>query len=133
MKLTKVLIISGGSGSNFIHKSLIKEKRYEINYLINLYDDGKSTGEIRKYLNYKILGPSDLRKIQGLSYTFKNNKNDLYNFFNLRLSSNNFYNKQNLKKNNLIDQIINYNSRDFPNKIKNYINKALKLFFNSKN
>ena len=34
MKLTKVLIISGGSGSNFIHKSLIKEKRYEMIGLI---------------------------------------------------------------------------------------------------
>ena len=35
-----------------------------ITSVVNAYDDGKSTGEIRKF--FGMLGPSDIRKVQEL-------------------------------------------------------------------
>ena len=58
----KICVISGGSGSTDLCKGLYQLLGYLPDNLINMYDDGKSTGDIRKKLN--ILGPSDLRKVQ---------------------------------------------------------------------
>jgi len=63
-----ITIISGGSGSANIQKGLYEIcPNLPINLLINGYDDGKSTGVLRKlYLN--TLGISDFRKNQLLEY-----------------------------------------------------------------
>ncbi len=83
MSLKKVLIVSGGSGSSFLYKSLNKKNHLIINFLINLYDDGKSTQKLRNYFDYQILGPSDLRKLQALSFNISNQSNKKNNFFKL--------------------------------------------------
>ena len=57
----KISLFSGGTGyDRFV--SLIKSiPGAEIDIIVNGYDDGKSTGEIRKFIP-GILGPSDFRK-----------------------------------------------------------------------
>ena len=51
-----------------------------INYVINCYDNGKSTGDLRKIFSDKILGSSDVRKLHQLQYDyFKKDKKS--NFF----------------------------------------------------
>lgn len=55
------LIICGGSGSTQLYNGIkMFDKNANIKFLINMYDDGKSTGEVRKVMN--VLGPSDCRK-----------------------------------------------------------------------
>ena len=49
MNIKKVLIVTGGTGSNFLYKSLNTKKNLIINFLINLYDDGKINTGV-KYL-----------------------------------------------------------------------------------
>ena len=37
---------------------------FDVTSIVNAYDDGKSTGEIRRF--FSMLGPSDIRKVQEL-------------------------------------------------------------------
>ena len=105
MNSKKVLIVSGGSGSSFLYKSLNKKNNLVINFLINLYDDGKSTRKLRSYFDYQILGPSDLRKLQALSFNTSNKSNKKNNFFKLRINSNIFDTKNNGFDKNLSNKI----------------------------
>ena len=54
--------------------------------IINGYDDGKSTGAVRRVYNDKILGPSDLRKNQVFRHQLQNGgqETDLSRFLNHR-------------------------------------------------
>ena len=61
MKKTKVSIFCGGRGSATLIKYLATQKNIELTLLINAYDDGKSTGILRKNIP-GLLGPSDFRK-----------------------------------------------------------------------
>jgi len=81
-----ITIISGGSGSANIQKGLYEIcPNLPINLLINGYDDGKSTGVLRKlYLN--TLGISDFRKNQLLEYQLLYGKNSIYNLLNHRFT-----------------------------------------------
>ena len=83
----KITIFNGGRGASSIIDNLLSKKDIEITSIVNAYDDGKSTGEIRKYFN--MLGPSDLRKVQSLFLDKEDPKyiNNL-NFFNYRLPKN---------------------------------------------
>lgn len=60
--MLQVAVFSGGRGSNSIVKELLKDESIQLSLIVNAYDDGKSTGEIRKFFN--MLGPSDIRKNQ---------------------------------------------------------------------
>jgi len=81
-----VVVFCGGRGALSVIRSLIKEGNYDITAIINGYDDGKSTGVIRRM--YNMLGPSDIRKIQ-LEY-YRNSEflnNDLLRLMELRASN----------------------------------------------
>ena len=80
----KITLFSGGSGNIRFIKLINNLPDVELSILVNGYDDGKSTGEIRKYIP-GILGPSDFRK--NISHLInKNNFNGkiFYNIFNYR-------------------------------------------------
>jgi 2-phospho-L-lactate transferase/gluconeogenesis factor (CofD/UPF0052 family)/hydroxymethylpyrimidine pyrophosphatase-like HAD family hydrolase len=65
----KTLILSGGSGSKALKQGLSKYiDRRDLVTLINCYDNGLSTGLVRKVFDGSILGPSDARKQQFLDY-----------------------------------------------------------------
>ena len=56
-----MVVFSGGRGSSVLSKDLIARPDVRLTLAINGYDDGLSTGEVRRFLGDS-LGPSDFRK-----------------------------------------------------------------------
>ena len=56
-----VVLFSGGRGSRRLAEQLAVDPRVRLTLAINGYDDGKSTGEVRRFFG-DCLGPSDFRK-----------------------------------------------------------------------
>ena len=59
--MKNVVAFSGGRGSESFLKSWNSTRPFDLNLLVNPYDDGLSTGRIRDFLP-GFLGPSDFRK-----------------------------------------------------------------------
>lgn len=59
--LLSVVVFSGGRGSSVLSQELIARRDVRLTLAINGYDDGLSTGEVRRFLGDS-LGPSDFRK-----------------------------------------------------------------------
>ena len=57
----RVVLFSGGRGSGALAELLGADDRISLTVAINGYDDGASTGEVRRFLG-DALGPSDFRK-----------------------------------------------------------------------
>jgi len=98
----KIALFSGGSGNIRFINLINNLPGAELTILVNGYDDGKSTGEIRKYIP-GILGPSDFRK--NISHLIdKKNPNGkiFYSIFNYRFSKN--INKRDFKSFLKLDQ-----------------------------
>jgi 2-phospho-L-lactate transferase/gluconeogenesis factor (CofD/UPF0052 family) len=57
----KVVLFSGGRGSGVLTRQLVANPAVALTIAINGYDDGASTGEVRRFLGDS-LGPSDFRK-----------------------------------------------------------------------
>ena len=87
-----ILIIAGGSGSVELQKGLRAVipfelgKHVKIQVLTNLYDNGLSTGLVRKVCEDRILGPSDLRKNQTLVHELYYGKTPLLDLLNIRFT-----------------------------------------------
>jgi 2-phospho-L-lactate transferase/gluconeogenesis factor (CofD/UPF0052 family) len=60
----RVVLFSGGRGSGALATTLITHPAVDLTIAINGYDDGASTGEVRRFLG-DALGPSDFRKNAG--------------------------------------------------------------------
>ena len=56
-----ICLFSGGSGNQAFVQLLKNIPEIELNIIVNGYDDGKSTKELRKF-GKKIIGQSDFRK-----------------------------------------------------------------------
>lgn len=56
-----VVLFSGGTGTDSITQALLRHPQIRLRILINAYDDGLSTGRLRKFIP-SMLGPSDVRK-----------------------------------------------------------------------
>ena len=57
----RVVLFSGGSGTRTITEHFARHPQISLTILINCYDDGHSTGRLRKFIP-GMLGPSDVRK-----------------------------------------------------------------------
>ena len=57
----KVVLFSGGRGSGALSRQLVVNPAISLTVAINGYNDGASTGEVRRFLR-DCLGPSDFRK-----------------------------------------------------------------------
>ena len=59
----KISIFSGGRGNKNLFEAFTKEQcKHELNVIVNGLDDGASTGDIRRLMDYKIHGISDFLK-----------------------------------------------------------------------
>ncbi|MCF3652086.1 2-phospho-L-lactate transferase CofD family protein [Synoicihabitans lomoniglobus] len=56
-----IVLFSGGSGTKSITEAFLKHPQINLSILLNAYDDGHSTGRLRKFIP-GMLGPSDVRK-----------------------------------------------------------------------
>lgn len=86
----KIVIFSGGTGSVAIQSGLhdvFGKEILDYSIITNLADNGLSTGECRKVMDGKIMGPSDLRKNQMLRARLSSSiDHDLYEFLDQRIS-----------------------------------------------
>src|SRR5450756_446395 len=57
----RIVLFSGGRGSGALAELVATDARIGLTIAINGYDDGASTGEVRRFLG-DALGPSDFRK-----------------------------------------------------------------------
>ena len=80
--MLKIVIINGGRGASTIIPALLSLEDKSITSIVNAYDDGKSTGEIRKFFN--MLGPSDIRKVQELFLPSSDETSDYKALFGYR-------------------------------------------------
>lgn len=62
--MINVVIINGGRGAGTLIPALKRRGNISLTSIVNAYDDGKSTGEVRRH--FSMLGPSDIRKVQEL-------------------------------------------------------------------
>lgn len=62
--MLNVVILNGGRGAAAIIPALLARQGLNVTSVVNAYDDGKSTGAIRRF--FGMLGPSDIRKVQEL-------------------------------------------------------------------
>ena len=62
--MLNVVVINGGRGAAALIPALLAHQGINLTSVVNAYDDGKSTGEIRRF--FRMLGPSDIRKVQEL-------------------------------------------------------------------
>lgn len=82
-----ITIVSGGSGSVEIQKALFKyDNNINLNLIINGYDDGKSTGQLRTIFP-NTLGISDFRKNQLIEYKLRYGDDEVYKCLNHRFTS----------------------------------------------
>lgn len=86
----KIVIFAGGTGSAQLQSGLYQIfGRDVLDYTVitNLGDNGLSTGECRKVMDGKIMGPSDLRKNQMLRAVWERKYNgDVYRFLDQRIT-----------------------------------------------
>jgi 2-phospho-L-lactate transferase/gluconeogenesis factor (CofD/UPF0052 family) len=62
--MLNVVVLNGGRGAATLIPALLSQEGLRVTSVVNAYDDGKSTGEIRRF--FGMLGPSDIRKVQEL-------------------------------------------------------------------
>lgn len=100
--MIKVAIVNGGRGASLIIPKLI-DKNFQVTSIVNAYDDGKSTGEIRKF--FEMLGPSDIRKVQSLMIPQSGFAEEYKKLFDFRMG-------KNISNSDAIDEIKNFSSNN---------------------
>ncbi|EQC45939.1 hypothetical protein M899_1411 [Bacteriovorax sp. BSW11_IV] len=130
-----VVVFSGGRGTETICKSLFQHPQIKLKVLVNAYDDGLSTGAMRRFIP-GLLGPSDFRKnISRFIDTNIPSGKALYTLFEIRLPLqtsfdegifllNNFLNYDALEKFPKIADAI----KNLKVETANYLNDYCKLF-----
>jgi 2-phospho-L-lactate transferase/gluconeogenesis factor (CofD/UPF0052 family) len=62
--MLNIVVLNGGRGAASIIPAMLSRQGLNVTSIVNAYDDGKSTGAIRRF--FDMLGPSDIRKVQEL-------------------------------------------------------------------
>jgi len=128
----KVLIFSGGSGSASLQEGLVRNfPEINITLLINAYDNGKSTGEVRKHFNGQILGPSDVRKNQTRLNTLCGGSKGVSDFLEYRFDAANIDEAKNIIYRKVEEIKDRYFSKEFDkfNKITSTLLEYINSYF----
>ena len=128
----KVCCFSGGRGAQKILDALSKTPNIELSVIINGYDDGKSTGEIRRLVP-SFLGPSDFRKVlSNILPIFSHSQFSLSRLLELRVNS-----QSEIIDNSILHTLLSheqfnclFNSVDrvAKEKLELYLNSSLNIF-----
>lgn len=62
--MLNIVMLNGGRGAASLIPEILSRQGFNVTSIVNAYDDGKSTGEVRRF--FDMLGPSDIRKVQAL-------------------------------------------------------------------
>src|SRR4051795_1757631 len=62
--MLNIVVLNGGRGAASIIPAMLRRQGLNVTSIVNAYDEGKSTGGIRRF--FDMLGPSDIRKVQEL-------------------------------------------------------------------
>ena len=86
-----IVILAGGTGSIALQSGLyglLDENIEDVNtkVIVNAYDNGLSTGSVRRVLNGNILGPSDVRKNQTTRLKLEQPKSPWHSFLDIRFT-----------------------------------------------
>lgn len=86
-----IVILAGGTGSIALQTGLYNLldshlEGIDTKILVNAYDDGLSTGQVRRVMGGNILGPSDVRKNQTTRLTLEDPKSPWLPFLNIRFT-----------------------------------------------
>ena len=134
----KISLFSGGSGNDRFINLIKNIPGAEIDIIVNGYDDGKSTGELRKFIP-GMLGPSDFRKnfshLINLKTTNGKIFKDLLNFrFPRDTTINNFISFLKLEKSNKFVQKLSLYNLTFEKflALKKYLIFFLKYYIKNK-
>tara|TARA_Y100001968_G_scaffold330570_1_gene382803 strand:+ start:1177 stop:2415 length:1239 start_codon:yes stop_codon:yes gene_type:complete len=122
--MLNVVVLNGGRGAAALIPALIEQPDLQVTSIVNAYDDGKSTGEIRRF--FGMLGPSDIRKVQELMLP----KNDVNHKEYLKLFRFRF--AVNCSRDSAISQINDFISTEKNNLVgakieSKHVNKYLKI------
>tara|TARA_Y100000590_G_scaffold425561_1_gene533673 strand:- start:66 stop:2021 length:1956 start_codon:yes stop_codon:yes gene_type:complete len=135
---TRISLFSGGTGNDRFVNLIKNIPGVEIDIIVNGYDDGKSTGEIRKLIP-GMLGPSDFRK--NLSHLINLNATNgkiFQNILNFRFPNetnyNDFISFLKLEKSNKIVKKLNLYNLTFEKflTLKKYLLLFLKYYYKKK-
>lgn len=89
----KIVIIAGGTGSIALQRGLYHMLDHDLGdeiqtkVLVNAYDNGLSTGAVRKVMGGEILGPSDVRKNQTTRLKLENSNSPWLPFLDIRFTA----------------------------------------------
>ena len=124
----KVVVFSGGTGAASLLKGLkyfdVTGKAMKVTSIVNAYDDGKSTGQVRRVCD--VLGPSDIRKNQWHQY--RNTKKD---YMDINTTFDELFNKRyNLTPGNEEEEILHLiDIWDFDKKYDILFKETIKQYF----
>jgi 2-phospho-L-lactate transferase/gluconeogenesis factor (CofD/UPF0052 family) len=86
----KIVILAGGTGSIALQSGLYNLFRevgdVDTKVIVNAYDNGLSTGAVRKVMDGRILGPSDVRKNQTTRLQLERPGSAWLSFLNIRFT-----------------------------------------------
>ena len=87
----KIVIVAGGTGSIALQNGLYRHIDEEIDgvdtkVLVNAYDNGLSTGAVRRVMGGRILGPSDVRKNQTTRLKLEQPSSPWLSFLDIRFT-----------------------------------------------
>ena len=136
--IINICLFSGGTGNDRLVQLLKDIPNVTLNIIVNGYDDGKSTKNIREYAN-GMLGPSDFRK--NLSHLINTkNKNgkilqDILNFrFPKNITQNEFISFLKIKKNSSLVNNLNLYNLSYESflKLEEYLTIFLNIYMKNK-
>lgn len=85
-----IVILAGGTGSialqQGLHSLINTIEGVDVKIIVNAYDNGLSTGAVRRVMAGNILGPSDVRKNQTTIYKLKGSEKAVMDFLDHRFT-----------------------------------------------
>jgi 2-phospho-L-lactate transferase/gluconeogenesis factor (CofD/UPF0052 family) len=130
----KIVIVAGGTGSIALQKGLFEEFEshvdgVDLKVLVNAYDNGLSTGAVRRVLGGSILGPSDVRKNQTTRLSLLNSTSPWSSFLDIRFTCATDEVREYCEKS--VEQLVNLLPQENRRLVSDTLSTALNAYFSA--